>query len=248
MLGSNMPCWAQIVTTRAHTARTNEPHTPISLHLVSSICYQTHTHITHQHHTTHKVGGKEFEWTAMLRPLDFFPPGFVDLPRHANTHTHTRKCTVADMCNGELCLQRCDRRRVLSAIAAPTSPHDRGWWLTWDFCHCYGTARFSEIAPPSLLLAECSTSQRYFALSLVALALLFVISCLGPSHDRECFPPCPSPHSHRPCPGPFRGEGPRPCACMSLSLIHESGPHARAFIPDSRQFKASGLLLDKLPT
>ena len=85
-----------------------------------------------------------------MRPLVFFPPGFVDLPRHANTHTHTRKCTVANMCNGELCLLRCHRHRALSAIAAPTSPHDRGWWLTWDFC---------EIAPPSLLSAECSTSQ-----------------------------------------------------------------------------------------
>ena len=45
---------------------------------------------------------------------------------------------------------RCHPHRALSAIAALTSPHDRGWWLTWDFC---------EIAPPSLLSAECSTSQ-----------------------------------------------------------------------------------------
>jgi hypothetical protein len=105
MLCSNRQCWAQIVTTRAHTACTHEPHTPggqqssgqhfcvhsISIHLVSYIC--------------------------------------PDIP----THSHTRKCTVADMCNGERCLQRCDRHRDLSAIAAPTSPHHRGWWLTWDF-------------------------------------------------------------------------------------------------------------------
>jgi hypothetical protein len=56
----------------------------------------------------------------------FLPTWFRGSAQHSNTHTHTRKCTVANMCNGELCLQRCDRQRVLSAIAVPTSSPDSG--------------------------------------------------------------------------------------------------------------------------
>ena len=169
------------------------------------------------------------------------------MPTHTHTHTHANAPWLTCAMESFLC------NAAIAAVSSPRSPPRLHPTTVGGGAHgtsAIATAQLglARLAPPSLLLAECSTSQRYFALSLVALALLFVISCLGPSHDRECFPPCPSPHSHRPCPGPFRGEGPRPCACMSLSLIHESGPHARAFIPDSRQFKASGLLLDKLPT
>ena len=113
-LGTNRPCWAQtrprgfddvLSLACAVAGHINESYKPygkkssgqhfsvhsICVHLFSSICYQTHTQTHHtplQHHTT-EGRCKEFEWTAILRALDFFPPGFVDLPRHANTHTHT---------------------------------------------------------------------------------------------------------------------------------------------------------------
>jgi hypothetical protein len=62
-----------------------------------------------------------------VRPLLFNPPGFVDLPsKPTHTHTHTRKCTVANMCNAEDFALRWDRQRVLSAIAVPTSSPDSG--------------------------------------------------------------------------------------------------------------------------
>jgi hypothetical protein len=100
----------------------------------------THPHTSHTNATPHMAGGKEFEWTKMLRPLDFLPPGFVDLPRHANTHTHTHTHANAPWLTCAMENFVCN-----ASIADPTSPHDREWWLTWDFCSCYGTARFDRV-------------------------------------------------------------------------------------------------------
>jgi hypothetical protein len=109
-----------------HMARHEVYSTFVSTRLlhtfVSPICYQTHTHTPHISATPHKASLKNSSGQQLC--LDSFSVHLVSSICPANQHTHTN--THSQMHRGQhvFCLQRCDRQRVLSAIAVPPSSHD----------------------------------------------------------------------------------------------------------------------------
>jgi hypothetical protein len=104
--------------------------TPVFIHMLPD----THTHTAHQCNSAHAGLNNSSGQQLCVHSFSFHLVSSI-CPANQHTHTHTRKCTVANMCNGELWLQRCDRQRVLSAIAVPTSSHDSesliNYWLNW---------------------------------------------------------------------------------------------------------------------
>ena len=154
-LRTNRPCWAQtrprgfddvLSLACAVAGHINESYKPygkkssgqhfcvhsIFIHLFSFISYQTHTHTTHHCNTT-QGRFKYFEWTAIMRPLVFFPPGFVDLPRHANTHTHTLANAPWPTCAMESFVCN-DAIAAVSSPRLPSRPHPTtvsNYWLNW---------------------------------------------------------------------------------------------------------------------
>ena len=73
----------------------------VSLHLASSICSQTHAQHTHTHQHTSQSRCTKFGWTALLCPLDLFPPVLVlvDLCRDACAHQHMNAPHQAFVCS-----------------------------------------------------------------------------------------------------------------------------------------------------
>jgi hypothetical protein len=82
------------------------------------------THTLHIIATPHKAGLNNSSGQQLCVHSFSFHLVSRICPARQHTHTHTRKCTGANMCNGELCLPRCDRQHVLSEIAVPTSSPD----------------------------------------------------------------------------------------------------------------------------
>ena len=124
--------YGRVVTTRARAphAPTNHTHQVNKKRLdITSVStrfrdtwfrrYVTrHTHTTHQRHTT-QGRCKQFEWTAILRPLDFFPPRCVITSAQTFPHTHTHAIAPWLTCAMESVV--CND--AIATVPSPRSPH-----------------------------------------------------------------------------------------------------------------------------